>query len=97
MNKLIAALVFAGSLLESSPVWAAEQTVTLSVSGMTCPSCPYMVRQTLVSVDGVLDVKVSFSEGIAKVTYDDAQCSVADLTAATGNVGFPSEQIEQGS
>ena len=57
---------------------------------MTCASCPYIVKQTLAAVDGVTDVEVSFAEKSAVVTYDDSKTEVAALTAATGDMGFPS-------
>lgn len=97
MKKFTSAAILSGSLLSSGLAIAAEQTVTLSVSGMTCASCPYIVKQSLAAVDGVTSVKVSMLERTAVVTFNDAKGSVADLITATGNAGFPSEQIAQGS
>ncbi len=37
MKKLLSALALAAVV---APVWAATQTVTLSVPGMTCSACP---------------------------------------------------------
>lgn len=37
MKKLFASLAIAAVV---APVWAATQTVTLSVPGMTCSACP---------------------------------------------------------
>ncbi len=70
---------------------AKERAVTLNVSGMTCPSCPYMVKKSLSRVKGVINVKVSLEEGKAWVVFDDAQANTAQLTAATGDIGFPSK------
>lgn len=44
MKKLFAALALAAVV---APVWAATQTVTLSVHGMTCASCPITVKHAL--------------------------------------------------
>lgn len=90
MKAILKAVFLSGSLLASTSVFAGEQTVTLEVSGMTCASCPYIVRQTLANVDGVTDVEVSFAEKSALVTYDDSQTEVAALAAATAAMGFPS-------
>ena len=89
MKTPLLAAIFAGSLLTSLSAFAGEQTVTLEVSGMTCPSCPYIVRQTLAAVDGVTAVEVSFAEKSAVVTFDDTKTEVASLTLATANMGFP--------
>jgi mercuric ion binding protein len=75
----------------ASAAQAAERTVTLSVEGMTCASCPYIVRQSLASVDGVLAVDVSFDDKTAVVTFDDSKAGAADLTQATAEMGFPSQ------
>src|SRR3546814_12828518 len=72
-----------GCLVAASAAQAAERTVTLNVEGMTCASCPYIVRQSLASVDGVVAVDVSFDDKIAVVTFDDSKAEAADLTQAT--------------
>lgn len=88
MKKFIALIALATSL--SSPAWAAIQTVTLSVPGMTCPACPFTVKKALTRVDGVQEVEVSYKQLEAVVTYDDARTTVEALTEATGNAGYPS-------
>ncbi|ROR32342.1 cation transporter [Inmirania thermothiophila] len=72
---------------------AALRTVTLAVEGMTCPSCPYIVRRTLERVPGVREVRVSYAERKAVVTYDDARARVEDLTAATAAMGYPARPL----
>ena len=69
---------------------AGESTVTLNVEGMTCASCPYIVKQSLVQVEGVRQVKVSFWERSATVTFDDERTNVAALMYVTDENGFPS-------
>lgn len=86
------ALVFAALLtatLASTGADAGESTVTLNVA-MWCPSCPYIIKQSLARVQGVKAVKVSFIEQTATVTFEDGQTDVAALMRATEDVGFPS-------
>ncbi|SAM58167.1 Periplasmic mercury(+2) binding protein [Enterobacter kobei] len=59
MKKLFAALALAAVV---APVWAATQTVTLSVPGMTCASCPITVKHALSKVEGVSKTDVSFDK-----------------------------------
>lgn len=73
---------------------AEERSVTLKVDGLTCPTCPYIVKQTLARVPGVSDVTVSFRKKTAVVTFDDGKTNASELTAATANLGFPSRVIE---
>ena len=94
MKPVLAAAAFAATLLAAGATPAAERTVTLAVDGMTCASCPYIVKQVLAGVSGVRAVAVSFPEKKAVVTYDDGKTSIAVLTAATTDVGFPSRVME---
>jgi mercuric ion binding protein len=88
--KQVSSLVIAVALLASSPAQARERTVRLFVANMSCPSCPYIVRKTLARVPGVSAVDVSFEDKTATVTFDDNKASVASLTEATANAGYPS-------
>ena len=88
MNKLIALTVLAITWI--TPAWAATQTVTLAVPGMTCAACPITVKKALTKVDGVQQVEVSYEKREAVVTFDDAKTSTSKLTQATENAGYPS-------
>ncbi|MFQ5544682.1 MAG: mercury resistance system periplasmic binding protein MerP [Acidiferrobacterales bacterium] len=94
MKTLLKTMTLAVTLFTASSVFADEQTVTLAVKNMTCASCPYIVKQSLAAVPGVSNVKVSFKNKIAIVTFEDSTTTVAALTAATTNSGFPSEVLE---
>lgn len=74
----------------SSPAWAASRTVTLAVPGMNCSACPITIKKALTKVDGVTKVDVSLDELQAVVTFDDAKATVAALTKATKDAGYPS-------
>lgn len=86
-QKLLAALALATIV---APVWAATQTVTLAVPGMTCAACPITVKKALAKVEGVSQVNVAFEKREAIVTFDNAKTSVQQLTKATSNAGYPS-------
>jgi len=72
---------------------ATDRTVTLQVDGMYCPSCTYIVKQSLAAVPGVKDVLVSYKNKTAIVTFDSARTNVAALTDATFEMGYPSEPL----
>ena len=90
MNRILAIAALAMAILAAGDARAAERTVTLKVDNMFCVSCPYIVKKVLADVPGVRYVKVSFKNKTALVAFDDGKASVAALTAATTNVGFPS-------
>ena len=89
MNRTISALVLAAALSTAGPAMAAEKTVTLAVNGMYCSACPYIVKQSLAKVGGVGNVAVSYEKQTAIVTYDDHKTTVAVLTQATTQAGYP--------
>ncbi len=87
MKQLFATIVLAAVV---APVWAATQTITLAVPGMTCAACPITIKKAISKVEGVSKVNVTFEPREAVVTFDDAKTSVQKLTKATEDVGYPS-------
>lgn len=74
----------------AAPVFAATQTATLDVPGMTCAACPVTVKHALAKVKGVLKTDVSFEKRQAVVTFDDKTANVQALIKATTDAGYPS-------
>ena len=72
--------LFAGSL----------QTVTLDVRNMTCAVCPITVKKALERVPGVTAAKVDFDKKTAGISFDPDKASLAALTKATADAGYPS-------
>ncbi len=87
MKKLFACLALVAIV---APVWAATQSVTLSVPGMTCAACPITVKLALSKVPGVSKTDVNFDKREAVVTFDNAKTNVAALMSATKDAGYPS-------
>ncbi|MHB1200762.1 MAG: mercury resistance system periplasmic binding protein MerP [Polaromonas sp.] len=95
MKKPFASLAFFALAASAvAPAWAATQTVTLSVPGMTCAACPITVKAALSRVDGVSKIDVKYEQREAVVTFDDAKTSVQKLTQTTTNAGYPSSAKE---
>lgn len=90
MKKLLAT---AGLTACVAPLWAATQTVTLSVPDMNCAACPITVRKALTKVSGVGKIEVHLARREAKVTFDDAKTSAEALARATKEAGFPASLV----
>lgn len=86
----------AAAALFATPVFAATQTATLKVPGMTCSACPITVKKALSKVDGVEKVDVSFEKKEAVVTFDDAKTNEKALVKAATDAGYPSERVKGG-
>ena len=91
MKQLLSILVL--TCAAADPAWAAAQTVTLSVPGMTCGVCPITVRKALDAVPGVEKVSVDESKKDAVVTFDNAKTNVQALIKATTDAGYPSTDV----
>jgi mercuric ion binding protein len=92
MKKPIASLAL---IALATPAWSAMKTVTLSVPGMNCATCPITVKKALGKVEGVTRTEVSLQKRAAVVTFDDTRTSLEALTRATGDAGYPSTLVEE--
>jgi mercuric ion binding protein len=97
MNKFIALISFTLLMLSASLSFAAEKTITLSVPDMNCPSCPYMVEQSISFVEGVQSVNAELKTRTCSVTFDDAVASIDDILGATANIGYKSSVVDAGN
>jgi periplasmic mercuric ion binding protein len=83
---LIGAIVALPSILFAGTL----QTVTLDVQNITCAVCPIKVKKALERVPGVTDAKVDFDKKTATLSFDSDKASLAALTKATADAGYPS-------
>ncbi len=89
LKNSIAAVV--AMLVLTDPASASPKTVTLNVSGMTCPACPITVKKALEKVSGVSKIDVLYEKKQVVVTFDDTRANVDALVKATTNAGYPSQ------
>lgn len=82
------------ALLVAGPGFAAPQTATLSVPGMSCASCPVTIKAALSRIPGVASVKSDLAKRQTTVIYDDAKTDLAGLSKATADAGFPSTPVK---
>lgn len=95
--KYLLTTVFAG-LLSTTAVFAAEQQAKIEVSGLTCPSCPYIAAEAISSIDSVQIVDGAYDEAaqIATfvVSYDDAVTTPKAIADASDEYGYPGRVLE---
>ena len=76
--------------LQKTPTAEEQQTTTsavLVVSGMGCPNCASRVRNSLLSVTGVVEAQVVLEAGMVAVTYNPELTDVAALISAVAQAG----------
>lgn len=91
--KLHACVLALIGFVVAAPVFAGEQTVTFSVPGMTCASCPYIVESAMSGVDGVVTVTADADTRTALVVFDDAIASAKDIAFASSSAGYDAELV----
>lgn len=91
--KTLSALIALAAAVGAPAAWAATRTATLSVPGMTCAACPITVTKALSKVPGVEKTQILLDQRQAVVTYDDTKTSLAGLTKATTDAGYPSTPV----
>ena len=97
MKKMLTALCLLASVMTAQAGFAAERTVTFAVANMTCASCPFIVKQSMAAVSGVVGVDVSFEAKTATVSFDDTKTDQDAIAAASTNAGYPAKPVGQGS
>ncbi len=89
MRTLFAVLALFLSAVAASAV---ERTITIEVTGLTCPSCPYIASQAIESVESaqVIDGEYNEEEQLAVfiVTYDDELTTAEEVAAAPAEYGY---------
>ncbi|MDZ7720534.1 MAG: mercuric transport protein MerTP [Balneolaceae bacterium] len=64
------------------------ETVTFNIEGMTCAGCEATVDNAARTVDGVVEVKASYKEHSAEITYLKDKTTRATIIAAINKTGF---------
>ncbi len=94
MKELLFGAVIGIAMFASTMAIAGEQTIKLSVPGMTCASCPYIVKKSISAIDGVNAVEATMDDLSATVTFEDTIANIEMIREATAGVGYPSTVIE---
>src|SRR5438067_12674424 len=62
--------------------------ISFPVTGMTCASCVRRIERALGKIDGVTEASVNLATERARVRYEPARATVAQLGAAVEKAGY---------
>lgn len=65
-----------------------EKQIRLRIGGMTCVHCQSKIEKVLRRTDGILSVSVSFTTGIADITWDTRKLSLGDINGIITKLGY---------
>src|SRR5258708_11808166 len=68
-----------------------SESVTLTVTGMTCAACQAHVQRALNEVRGVEKASVNLMTGEATIAYDPAATAPSNLVEAVRDTGYDAE------
>ncbi len=98
--KRISALLLAGLLATAAATaaTAAERQVKIEVTGLTCPSCPYIAAQAIEKITSTKIIAGTYDQAGEKavfiVSYDDAVTNAKAIAAAPDEYGYPGRVLE---
>lgn len=72
------------------------KVITCDVEGMTCTGCEVNVKMAVNKIDGVIEVKASFTDGTAEVTVDPEKVSEQDVIDAINKMGYKAKKADSG-
>ena len=67
---------------------AAIEQVSFNVKGMTCVSCEEHINYTVNLLEGVIDVKTSYEQGITKIEFDKTKLTIAAIEKIINATGY---------
>lgn len=65
-----------------------ETRLNLQVSGLTCPSCPEIIRKIVKEEKGVKEARFSYPSGKGYVIYDKTQINKAKIISVIKKAGY---------
>lgn len=71
------------------------KTLMLKVSGMHCEGCVQNIQKSLSKIDGLRNVQADFSNGEARMEFDESKVSLEKIRGAIKKVGFIAGGVEQ--
>ena len=81
--------------VEKAGYTVGEQTVQLSIEGMTCASCVARVEKALLKVPGVTSAQVNLATETAEVKLASRDLDLSTLTAAVAKAGYAARPIAE--
>lgn len=78
----------------STPESTSSSTVTLSIEGLRCGACVWLLERRLGVVPGVSSVEVNYATERARVRFDRSALPLSSLLNAAADIGFRARPYE---
>jgi len=100
VKNALYSLTVVSAFFVAAPALAGERIATIEVTGLSCPSCPYIAAQAVMAipsaeiVDGFYDAEQQLAHFV--IRYDDEITTLTALIGATDEYGYPSSLVQDG-
>jgi mercuric ion transport protein len=64
------------------------ESIKLNIEGMVCKGCEENIRHTVIKIDGVVDVMVSYKEGTSVIEFDTKKTNRNKIKEAIQSKGY---------
>ncbi|PKF78030.1 ATPase P [Vibrio sp. vnigr-6D03] len=71
-----------------------QSEVTLSLDGVSCAACAWLIEKQLVNQSGVLSIRVNTTTNRAILAWDKTQAKLSDLLATVHQLGYKAAPFE---
>src|SRR3989344_7106171 len=80
------------TIIESKGYSIAKAELTLHVDGMASEHCAGIVKNALLKLQGISNVKANPLDGKAIISYDDSQLKIEEIIKAISKAGYKSSK-----
>jgi copper chaperone CopZ len=70
------------------------QKINVKIEGMTCDACQNHVNHAVNELNGIIDVKSSYTDGNATVEFDNTQTTILEIEKAVNSTGYKAIETE---
>jgi len=84
---------------DASPAGAASESLVLSVDGLRCAACVWLIERYLLRLPGVQAVELNVATGTLTVRRDPARCATSAILGGLrrlGYIAYPFDPLRQG-
>jgi copper chaperone CopZ len=68
---------------------------TIKIKGMHCVSCENRIKEAILRINGVKDVKVNYTTEKATVEFDPTKTDIKNIMKTIKNVGYEPEEMKE--
>ena len=66
----------------------ATKTVLLHVDGMSCEGCEMTISEAVIGIEGVVNVKASYTDSLTTVVFDTSKASIVMISEKINDLGY---------